>query len=287
MVEDVCGYMILWDFQVVPGALLRSCKEGPHIGYSLLGCPIQTEPITDITAPHYPAERANAKILSLPVNILQYFKQHSKLEVYLMIGEIALACASVDISNLASLEMTNSTDTSPDTEIKIEGAFELSSVKSLASSILSNEDSHAIVGLSIELSKIPKNNNEVSNRTYNDKDVAEDTKDKSQLNEENKSVKKKIREHLKECRKRRRQDSSNGCTDAEDSLLLRSEVQERLRPDNKRQKLNAAESSSQAVQTNEEFQKWRESQESVFWKQVSIVVIILFFSLYSLLLNKY
>ena len=248
---------------MIPGALLRACKAGPHLSYSLLGCPIHTDIHSNIDEPQYPAERANARLLTTQSSLKQYFEQLSAVTVSLMIGEIVLAKCSVDIKQL--FQISDSQEKSNSVK-KIEGAYELVGVAgNVAGSLVPSTSSakcpyEALVGLSIELEKLPS-------------PFREDMKEQSQ------SETPAARQP-----KRQRYDSEESISKSPSHGEAKKIPGQNANPPSKRRKLTnedevpdgtTLETSKESSykkdlwkDAEDDFQKWRQAQESVFWKQV-------------------
>ncbi|KAF2365889.1 protein of unknown function DUF3668 [Trinorchestia longiramus] len=266
--------------KVIPGTLLRSCKDGPHFQYSLLGCPVHTDPIVKLGECEFPGERANARVMTTASNMALYLRQHSSLTVSLLIGEIELAQCSIDLLPLV-LEGSQ-------TKSKVEGSYNLIPVK--GNVFGSASAGNAVVGVSVELEQtsqpcVSNMNDSISGAAQND------TQEKL----------KRVMNHLSEVsveydslnakRNKRERESSIGSdhinmesSDArEDSVAMsasRQLVREHFKPPLKKRKLAelmgekslVSEDQTKNLDSNwaaaeEDLQQWRQAQENIFWKQ--------------------
>lgn len=273
-------------FQVIPGALLRSCKSGPHFRYSLLGCPVHTDPIADVGECEFPAERANAKVLTTPFNLAKYFRQQKSIVITLLIGEIELAQCSVDLMSLLSESPTQSNLILPK---KIEGTYNFIPVKGNTFGGSSSSSADAALGVSIELEQtaLPFNIG-ASTSTLSQPSETNETEDRL----------KRLMGHLNEVSmeyeslesKKTNESSTHGANSLNasrnGSLSLsasRQYLKEQLKPPAKKRKLNedgeekliysGKGDKDDWAAAEEDLQQWRRAQENIFWKQVCTYLV--------------
>jgi len=220
--------------KVVPGALLRSCRRGPHFSYPLLGCPVFTDPLPDPGPVVFPGEEARARLLASPRAYANYLAANPAVHITLMIGEIKLAVASVDISRLVE-------------ECKIEKSYELVPVKhGLVSTAAGGK---AVVGVCVQLQSEPL--------------LKEPAKGKPSKEEPAVFKEDTVTNRGK---KRERLDSTDdeitvNLTKAADNL----EGEEVLPPSKKRKTEELSEVKEQLEEGD--LKEWRKAQEKVFWNQ--------------------
>ena len=81
-------------------------NNGLSFCYSLLGCAVYTEPFQDLDNPEFLAERAAAKVRATTENIAKYFQQHPTLQIHLVVGDLCLATAKVDLTRFTQITST-------------------------------------------------------------------------------------------------------------------------------------------------------------------------------------
>lgn len=180
-----------------------------------------------------------------------------------MIGELRLATCSVDLKTLA---VGN----------KVEGVFELIPAEGNMAGVSASSQQRAVVGICIELTRLEKEKPESS------KSNLADTESKSQ--EPKRPQENMIfDEAAGPSKKRELLNSSSGnlSLSRNDSLNFssaRKQLKQDLMPPSKKRKFDISndgesefkkkDQDQQWDEAHDDFLKWREAQEKVFWKQV-------------------
>ncbi|XP_018016064.1 uncharacterized protein LOC108672833 [Hyalella azteca] len=269
--------------KIIPGSLLRSCKEGPHFQYSLLGCPVHTDPITNLSECEFPGERAQARVLATTTNLAQYLQQHCILSVMLCIGELELAASSVDLSTLVP--------TTAGEKTKVEGSYELVPLKGNIAG--SSSSGGAVVGVLVELecTTLPSASESNVNRSTS-----------ASVHDENGKKVERVLSHLSEVsidyaalnsgKKRARDNSASSnylsfeASDIKDNSLAMSAsrqlIRDQLKPPMKKRKLTenggekeiyseehpVGERSELEAAAKEDMHQWTKAQKNMYYKQV-------------------
>lgn len=114
--------------------------------YSLLTHFVYGEPIKDLAHPDFQAENTVGRICSTVHNLSEYFMQHADLPINLTMGDICLASANVRLSQFASSILTGGLP------VKVEGSYPL--VPNLFSPLGWKPKGEPVVGIIVNLAAV-------------------------------------------------------------------------------------------------------------------------------------
>ena len=131
-------------FQLVPPDMEIHEANNTMFCYSLLSHFIYGEPIKDLADPDFQAENAMGRISSTVHNLSDYFMQHPDLPINLTVGDVCLATATVRLAPFASSILTGGLP------VQVEGSYPL--VPNLFSPLGWKPTGEPVVGIIVTLS---------------------------------------------------------------------------------------------------------------------------------------
>ncbi|KAK3858554.1 hypothetical protein Pcinc_035262 [Petrolisthes cinctipes] len=133
--------------QVVPSEVQMTEGKQARFCYSLLGHVVNTDPIMDLSNPDFLAERAGGKVVATTDNVSKYFTQHPQLPIHLLLGDVCLATANVDLAQFGKDVLRG------EGPMKVEGQYPLLAIMR---DPLALPTLQPILGVAVTLSVTPK-----------------------------------------------------------------------------------------------------------------------------------
>ncbi|KAK4305165.1 hypothetical protein Pmani_022926 [Petrolisthes manimaculis] len=137
--------------QVVPSEVQMTEGKQARFCYSLLGHVVNTDPIKDLSNPDFLAERAGGKVVATTDNVSKYFTQHPQLPIHLLLGDVCLATANVDLAQFGKDVLRG------EGPMKVEGQYPLLAIMR---DPLALPTLQPILGVAVTLSITPKEKSE-------------------------------------------------------------------------------------------------------------------------------